>query len=125
MIVGSGIDLMAVNEIQRELAHRAWTVADGIFRQSELNHCNAARSPARMLAAYFAVKEAAAKALAIRFADLAIFREIEVTADGPGHVQLRFHGRAQKLCDALGVKRVLAALHSDRYMAAAMVLLEG
>lgn len=125
MVVGSGIDVMAVNDMERELAKGAWTAADGIFRQSELDDCLAARSPARRLAAYFAAKEAAAKALNIHLADLAIFSEIEVIAAEPDHVKLRFHGRAQEQCERVGGKHILAALHSDRYLAAAMVIVEG
>ncbi len=125
MVVGSGIDVMAVHDMQRELAQRSWTAADGIFRQSELDDCNAGRSPARKLAAYFTAKEAAAKALDIHVADLAIFREIEVTTSGPSEVKLGFYGRAAEQCERLGVKRVLASLHADRNLAAAMVILEG
>ena len=125
MVLGTGIDVMAVKEMQRELAHGAWTAADGIFCASELRYCNAARAPARRLAACFVAKEAALKALGVRIADLEMFREIEVIETAQGSVKLSLHGRAQRQLSALGVKQVLAALHSDRYLAAAMVVLEG
>ena len=124
MVIGSGIDVMAVNDMQRELTHGAWIAADGIFRQSELDDCNAARSPARKFAAYFAAKEAAAKALDVRVTDLAILREIEVISSYRDQVKICFHGRAHEQCDKLGVKRVVAALHANRHLAAAMVILE-
>ena len=124
MVLGTGIDVMAVSDMQRELAHGPWCATDCIFRASELQHCNAARSPARQLASYFVAKEAAVKALALRVVDLTIFREVEVIGNHES-VKVRFHGRAQEQSERLGVRRVLAALHSDRYLAAAMVILEG
>lgn len=125
MVLGTGIDVIAIDRMRRELARCPWTTADGVFRASELRHCRAVRSPVRRLAACFAGKEAALKALGIRIADLGMFREIEVLGNGRGSVKVSLHGRVQRQSSALGVKRVLAALHSDRYLAAAMVVLEG
>ncbi len=122
MVVGSGIDVMAVHDMRRELT-RPWTVADGIFRESELHCCNCSRQAARRLASCFVTKEAALKALGVQVSDLDLFRDVEVI---PGEkVEVRFHGRAQQRCRNLGVKHIVAAVHSDRHLAAAMVILEG
>jgi holo-[acyl-carrier protein] synthase len=125
MVLGTGIDVVIIEDVQRELAHGAWTAADGIFRDSELRDCNAVRSPARRLAACFAAKEAVLKALGVGVTDLEMLREVEVIGIAPGNVKVSLHGRAQRQSSALGVQRVLAALHADRNLAAAMVILEG
>jgi holo-[acyl-carrier protein] synthase len=125
MVLGTGIDVVTVEDVRRELARGAWTAADGIFRDSELRYCNAVRSPARRLAARFAAKEAVLKALGVGVTDLEMLREVEVIGIAPGHVKVSLHGRAQRQSSALGVQRVLAALHADRNLAAAMVILEG
>ena len=125
MVLGTGIDVIAIEDVQRELAHGAWTAADGVFRDSELRYCNAVRAPVRRLAACFAAKEAVLKALGVRVTDLAMLREVEVVGVTHGNVKVSLHGRAQRRSSALGVQHVLAALHSDRYLATAMVILEG
>lgn len=125
MVLGTGIDVIAIEDVQRELAQGVWTSADGVFCDSELRYCNAVRSPARRFAACFAAKEAVLKALGVRVSDLAMFREVEVIGIAPGNVKVSLHGRAQRQSSALGVQRVLAALHADRNLAAAMVILEG
>lgn len=124
MVLGSGIDVMAVSDMERELAHGPWLARDGIFRASELSLCHATRSCARRLASYFVAKEAALKALDIHVADLEIFHDIEVM-ERSGRVEVFFHGRARAHCDALGVRRILAALYTGHHFAAAMVILEG
>ncbi len=125
MVLGAGIDVVAVNDIRRELSRGEWTPADGIFLDSELNYCYAARASAPRLAACFAAKEAVLKALGVPVADLEMFREVEVLEKASGRTEVSFHGRAQQISEALGVRRVLAALHMDRRLAAAMVILEG
>lgn len=125
MVLGSGIDVIAVDDVRRELAHGTWTAADGILRDSELHFCNAVRSPARRLAACFVAKEAVLKALGIPVADLEMFREVEVGGIQRGQATITLYGRVRHQSASLGVQRVLTALHSDRRFAAAMVILEG
>ena len=124
MVIGTGIDVMALNDMERELARGPWTAADGIFRESELRQCRHGGSRARSLSACYVAKEAAAKALNLHVSDLGVFREIEVINVTHDHIKLSFHGRAQEQFERLGATRVLTSVHADRHLAAAMVILE-
>jgi holo-[acyl-carrier protein] synthase len=108
-----GIDLIEIDRVERALERRP-RLADRLFRPTELEACAGRARPARHLAARFAAKEAAIKALGGGCGP----RDIEVTAD-PAPV-LRLHGRAAARATDRGVSLVVSLTHS-RDNAAAVV----
>lgn len=91
-------------------------LADRVFTPDELAYSRERRRPARHLAARFAAKEAAVKALGLRSFG---FRDIEVMAGEPP--ALRLHGRAADAARERGVGLRVSLTHS-REMAAAVVV---
>ena len=82
------------------------------------------RHPAPHLAARFAAKEAAMKALGTGHAQGVAWRDIEVVrSEGPP--QLRFHGTAARRAEALGCRTTLLTLTHAEALALAQVLLLG
>jgi holo-[acyl-carrier protein] synthase len=111
---GVGIDLIEIERVERALARRP-RLAERLFRPDELAYASARRRPGRHLAARFAAKEAAIKALGGGCAP----RDIEVRAGEPPTLIL--HGRARKAADERGVELAVSLTHS-RETAAAVVL---
>ncbi|HSJ17268.1 MAG TPA: holo-ACP synthase [Solirubrobacterales bacterium] len=115
MTAGVGIDLLEVGRMERAL-ERHPRLADRVFTADELSYARARGRPGRHLAARFAAKEAAVKALGLSSFGL---REIEVVAGEPP--TLRLSGRA---ADAARERRVAlrVSLTHSHEMAAAVVV---
>lgn len=114
-MTGLGIDLIEVARIERALERRP-RLAERIFTPGELAYARARGRPGRHLAARFAAKEAAVKALGAGAFDL---REIEVLSGGPP--RLRLHGRAAAAAGERGLELQVSLTHS-REAAAAVVI---
>ena len=114
---GIGLDLLEIGRLERALERRP-RLAERLFTDGELAHARSRHRPGRHLAARFAAKEAAVKALG--GATLAP-REIEVTGGGREAPRLRLHGRAAAVAGAQGVELQVSLTHS-RELAAAAVL---
>ncbi len=126
MLVGLGIDVVGVARIARALE----ADPDALPRQLLVAEERVAweRLPlaqrARHLAARFAAKEAAIKALAAGPGDLGYFREIVVEAAPGARPALGLRGRMARLAAELGVRRTHLTLTHTRDLAAAAVALE-
>lgn len=125
MIVGMGIDLVDIDRIRAVLERHGGRARARLFTPGELAYADRRQDPARHLAARFAAKEAAYKALAGSPSARAIgWRDIEVVSDLDGRPGLRLHGLAAARARELGVVAAwLTMTHADR-MAAATVVLE-
>ena len=112
-----GIDVVEVERLERALVRRP-RLAERLFQPSELSYARSRRRPATHLAARFAAKEAAVKALGI--GGLAL-REVEVEGGDREPPRLRLHGRARSRTRAQGVELAMSQTHT-RLTAAAVVL---
>lgn len=114
MDAGIGIDLLEIARLERAL-NRHPRLAERVFTPTELAYARSRARPGRHLAARFAAKEAAVKALGL--VPLA-FREIEVVAGTPPSLQL--HGRAAATAREQGIELHVSMSHS-RDLATAVV----
>jgi holo-[acyl-carrier protein] synthase len=110
-----GIDLIEIERLERALERRP-RLAGRLFTAGELTYARARRRPGRHLAARFAAKEAAIKALGGGVGP----REIEVVRSDGAPV-LRLHGAAAERARGLGVALGVSLTHS-RTTAAAVVV---
>jgi holo-[acyl-carrier protein] synthase len=115
---GVGIDLIEIERVERALERRP-RLAERLFTEAELAYAAERRRPARHLAARFAAKEAAIKALGGR--GLAP-RDVEVVGSAPPRLEL--HGRAAVLAAEAGLELAVSLTHS-RELAAATVVPRG
>lgn len=111
-----GIDLLEIDRLERALA-RYPRLAARLFTEHELEYAAARARPGRHLAARFAAKEAAVKALGIE-RGLGL-REVEVASGRPPSLRLR--GRAAEIARSKGVELQLSLTHS-REVAAAVAI---
>ena len=116
-IVGVGIDVVDVTRFEAAL-RRTPGVSARLFVAAE------ASRPVASLAARFAAKEAAAKALGTGISRGIGWREIEVQRS-PGHrPTLHLSGRAAQWCTRMGGGRLSLSLTHSRTTAMAVVILE-
>jgi holo-[acyl-carrier protein] synthase len=112
---GVGIDLLEIERLERALERRP-RLAHRVFTEGELSYANERFRPGRHLAARFAAKEAAVKALGVGPLGLS---EIEVV-EGPPPA-LRLAGGAARAARDQGVELDVSLSHS-REMAVAVVV---
>ena len=113
---GLGIDLIEVSRVERALARHP-RLAQRLFTAEELRYARARRRPGRHLAARFAAKEAAVKALGLD--DGFGLGEIEVVAGRPPGIRLS--GRAAAAAAEQGVELRVSLTHSREHAAAIAV----
>ncbi|MDX6651580.1 MAG: holo-[acyl-carrier protein] synthase [Solirubrobacterales bacterium] len=116
MSAGVGIDLIEIERLERAL-ERYPRLAARLFSEDELAYARARRRPGRHLAARFAAKEAALKALGARggFG----LGDIEVIAGEPP--RLRLAGAAAAAAERRGVELQVSLTHSRESAAAVAV----
>ena len=125
MILGTGIDLCEVSRMRAKVQAPADDFVTQVFLPGEIAYCGTKRHSAEHFAARFAAKEAMVKALAGTGGVGSFWRDIEIMNEQDGRPVVILHGRAKKMADALGVRRVFVSLTHTRDIAAATVVLEG
>lgn len=121
MILSSGLDLIEIKRIQKALDRHGERFLKRIYTEAEIKQ---ARGNAPELAARFAAKEAASKALGTGIG-LVSWREMEIINDFTGKPHLRLHGRAALIAEELGYTTWSVSLTHSREMAAAVVVCLG
>jgi len=114
---GAGIDLIEIERVERALDRRP-ALAERIFTRRELDEARSRARPGQHLAARFAAKEAALKALGLGGLRL---HEVEVEAGGDKAPWLRLSGDAARAARERGVALDVSLTHS-RDLAAAVVV---
>ncbi|MGZ5339934.1 MAG: holo-ACP synthase [Solirubrobacterales bacterium] len=115
---GVGIDLLEIRRLERAL-ERHPRLAGRVFTDRELAYSRSRARPGRHLAARFAAKEAAVKALGIGGALGLGLNEIEVEVGEPP--SLRLSGRAAEVAREQGIELSVSLTH-EREMAAAVAI---
>lgn len=116
---GIGIDLIEVERVEQALKRRP-RLAKRLFSAAELEYAAARARPGRHLAARFAAKEAALKALGLGGMRM---HEVEVAGGGVAAPRLLLHGDAALLAEREGVELSVSITHS-RELAAAVVAVQ-
>ncbi len=131
MNLSSGIDLIEINRIQKALERhgerflkRIFTDAEIIPLRSKIIMTAEPRVIAAELAARFAAKEAASKALGTGIGPVS-WKEIEVLNEPSGKPTLRLSGKAAQIAGILGYTSWSVSLTHSRDMAAAVVVCLG
>jgi holo-[acyl-carrier protein] synthase len=119
-----GIDLVRVSTVRDALGAHGEHYLRRVYTEQEVEDCRTPGGdvdPLR-LAARFAAKEAAAKALRVGPGDALPLTAIEVVRDAAGFPELALHGRAATLAAARGIGAVALSLtHEEEYAAAVVV----
>jgi holo-[acyl-carrier protein] synthase len=124
MIIGSGIDMVEIQRIQRSIDRFGARFLNKVYTAAEQAYCLRKRQAAESFAARFAAKEAGAKALGTGISYGVTWLEIEVVREPSGRPTLRFHGRAKQIADRIGCARAALSLTHTAELATASVVLE-
>ncbi len=116
-----GMDIVEISRIAESLQRFGERFERKLFTEGELRYAHAApqQAPER-LAARFAAKEAAIKALGLSQSGVS-WRDLEVHRLASGECELRLHGRAAAIARDHGITRVLLSLSHDGGYAGAVV----
>ena len=115
----SGIDIIEIDRIQNVLRKHPERFLRKIFTEYEINYC---RGRATQLAARFASKEAAMKALGTGVRGVG-WREVEVQRLRSGKPYIILHGRAKKRAKSMGIKKIELSISHSKNLATAMVIM--
>jgi holo-[acyl-carrier protein] synthase len=122
---GIGIDVVQVARIVQALERFGPRMEARLFTDGELAYCRGHKDPLPHLAARFAAKEAASKALGTGMSGGVAFKQFEVIQPGGRVPTLAFHGAALERYHALGCTASHLSLSHDGGLAIACVVLEG
>lgn len=124
MITGIGVDLVEIDRIRGLLERYGDRIRGRLFTERELDECTGRADRNDCLAARFAAKEAAFKALGTGKAAGFRWHDVEVIRPAGGAPELSFHGLAGERARELGVSRAHVSLSHDGGLACAVVVLE-
>jgi holo-[acyl-carrier protein] synthase len=124
MIVGLGTDMIEIARIEASVTRFGDRFLQRVFTPGEIAYCLGKRNSAESLAARFAAKEAAAKALGTGISRGVTWKELEVTRAPAAAPCMRLSGRAAERAARLGVRRISVSLTHGRELGLAVVILE-
>jgi holo-[acyl-carrier protein] synthase len=111
-LIGIGVDVVEIERFRTSLA-RTPSLRERLFTPSELEYAAAKADPVPSLAARFAAREAAMKAMGLGLGAFG-FHDVSVARAPSGAPSLVVVGRAAELAHELGVLRWhLSVSHSD------------
>ena len=113
-----GVDLIEISRIEAALDRWGERFLRRVWTEREITAC---RGRHRELAARFAAKEAASKALGTGIVGI-VWRELEVLSDRRGKPLLFLHGQAKARAGELGLNTWAVSLTHSRDMACAFVV---
>lgn len=125
MILGIGVDIVAISRFERFVRENNVALIDRIFTAQEREYCAARKLSAQHYALRFAAKEAFLKSLGTGLRDGLSWQDVAVVNDALGKPELQLTGRAQELFSARQAVRCHLSLSHDADAAVAMVVLEG
>ncbi|HTC93472.1 MAG TPA: holo-ACP synthase [Terriglobales bacterium] len=124
MIVGTGVDITEVRRVAEALERFGERFLRRVFTPLEIEYCSSKRNKVERLAARFAAKEAALKALGTGLSHGITWQQVEVTRQPGGRPTIAFSGVAARYAARLAVKHISLSMSHTAEQAIAMVILE-
>lgn len=124
MIVGIGADMVHIPRIEAILTENGSRFIQRVLTEPEIEAFQKAGKPAEFVAARFAAKEAAAKALGTGFRSGLSYLHIRVLNDEWHRPVLMFSGVAQQLAEQHAMLHAHLTITHERRYALAYVVLE-
>ena len=125
MIVGTGVDIAEVARIKAAVERFGERFLSRVFTPDEVKYSLSKANAAERLAARFAAKEAAMKAIGTGLRHGVTWHDVEVVRLPGQRPILKFSGKAAEFAERLGCKRAHLSLSHTAEQAIAHVILEG
>ena len=114
----TGVDIIEISRVRQVLERYGQRFLNRVFTPGEIEYC---RGRAPNLAARFAAKEAAMKALGTGYRGVS-WKDVEVVREQSGAPSIQLHGRAESRAQRLGLQEMALSLsHSREYAVASVV----
>jgi holo-[acyl-carrier protein] synthase len=124
MIIGTGVDITEVPRVRRAVERFGDRFLRRVFTPAEVEYCASKRNNVERLAARFAAKEAALKALGTGLSRGITWRDVEVRRQPGSRPTIAFSGVAAQYAARLHVKHISLSLSHTEEQAIALVILE-
>ena len=124
MIIGVGVDIVAIDRLRQAMARQKDRIIKRLFTPAEQDFCLCHRDPAPHFAARFAAKEALFKALHTGWAQGVTWLDVEVRREEQQAPELVLRGETLKLSLALGARSFHVSLSHTDTTAIALVILD-
>ena len=122
MIVGIGIDIVAVSDLRSQIEQIEGFLTE-VFAEEEISECRERADPYQCFAARFAAKEAFIKAAGCGWTDDVDFQQITIVSDGSSVPRVNIGSRAKEALRNLEPYDVqLSMSHTPAYACAVIVL---
>ncbi len=125
MILGIGTDIIENERIAGVYERRGERFLKRVFSEQEIEYALSHEDPVPYLAARFAVKEAAIKALNLRETVGLSMLDVEVAGKAFGKKHLVLKGPARRIADEMGANKFHISISHTHTMSMAIVILEG
>ena len=123
MIVGTGIDIVDVQRIEKHFA-RNGAMFEKVFSQEEISYCNGSAKPYEHYAARFAAKEAFLKATGLGLTAGSDLCDIMISTDAVGKPHITLRGNFREMALTRGWKIIHVSLSHITNVAVASVTIE-
>ncbi|MBN1635390.1 MAG: holo-ACP synthase [Deltaproteobacteria bacterium] len=123
MIFGIGTDIVDVDRLRAVWSRHGDKFLKRVFTPDEINYCLVKADPVPCLAARFAAKEAAVKALGTGISQGVGFRDVQVKSNG-SRPRVELDGRARWLAEEQGISDIHLSLSHEKNFALALVIME-
>lgn len=124
-IIGHGVDIVQIARIIRSLEKHEESFLTKCFTELEVRDSGDSARKAEHLAARFAAKEAALKAIGTGWSQGVSWTDVETVRLDSGKPELRVSGRAKEIADSMGIDRWFVSLSHTGSDAIASVIAEG
>ena len=124
-ILGTGVDIVETSRIADLMGNHPERFLERCFTAGEQQDSQSTKRQMEHLAARFAAKEAALKALGTGWAQGIGWTDIEVIKEDSGKPTLNITGRAKEIADAMGITSWHLSLTHISTHAVASVIAEG
>lgn len=124
MIVGVGVDIVEIDRIKRSIAEHGDRFLERVFTQRERDDAGDGPRRDEHLAARFAAKEAALKAIGTGWSKGVAWTDAEIRREASGKPTLHFSGRALEIATDLGADTFHVSLSHTESTAIAYAVLE-
>jgi holo-[acyl-carrier protein] synthase len=121
-MIAHGVDIVEVQRIASMIERHGQQFLDRVFTAGEQAYARDSRRRDEHLAARFAAKEAALKALGTGWRSGIAWTDVEVVPLPSGQPTLRVHGRAAEIAAELGISSWSLSLSHTSSMAVASVI---
>jgi holo-[acyl-carrier protein] synthase len=122
MIKGIGVDIIEIERIRKLGEESGPRFLERVFTRGELAYAAGKHHQYQHLAARFAAKEAASKALATGWSGAFRWTDVEVVNDPTGRPRILLHGELERLLAGSTVHVTIS--HSDSHVVAVVVIEE-